>query len=296
MPLYGIDVSCYNRQINYTAARIAGVRFAMVKASQGHSLYKDHYLFKDSSFDYHIEGFARVGIPVGAYHFFTASTMDEAYREADFFIEAVEPFRKDISLYLACDAENYGNKYLSGLTRKELSTLIRAFCLRLEAAGFNACHYTNTDHINNFIDLKEIGFPVWQAHYINNGAVKKPDDAGNMLAIHQYTGNGQLAGVVGQYDLNFGYPPLARLIVAAKTPLEGKTLDYLQSFGSGDILVKLADKLVARKLKAIKTPSHEKLVPLLRYHCSLTNEETAHMNSYKWNEELFYKLYRGMIV
>ena len=296
MALFGIDVSKYNRQINYSAAKIAGVKFAMIKATQGHSLYKNDYLFADSSFDYHVKGFTKVGIPVGAYHFFTASTVEEAIREADFFLETVEPYRSMISLYLACDAENYNNKYLDGLKKNELSYLINTFCKRVEAAGYNACHYTNTDHIANYIDIDKIDFPVWQAHYLKEGSVKKPAEAGDRLAIHQYTGSGQLTGIAGQYDLNFGYAPLARLIIKSRTPLEDKTVAYLGASKSGDeLLMKLADKLAVRTLKAIKTPAHEKLVPLIRYHCSLTGEEATYMNAYKWNTELFSKLYTAML-
>ena len=296
MALFGIDVSTYNTTINYTAARIAGVRFAMVKATQGHSIYKDYYMFKDSRFKTHIEGFYKEGIPVGAYHFFTASTLDEAYKEADFFIDTVTPFRDKISLYLACDAENYGNKYIQGLSREELSRLISAFCGRVEAAGFKACHYTNTDHIRNYINLDMIPYPVWQARYLLNGAVRKPTEAGKRLAMHQYTDKGQLPGVVGNYDLNFGYAPLARVIINARTPLEEKTLDYIEAFNSGDeILIKLADKLAVRTLKAVKTPTHEKLVSLIRYHCGLSLDETDYLCKYKWATELFKKLYNGML-
>ena len=295
MPIFGTDVSTYNKRINYTAAKIAGVRFAMVKATQGHSLYADHYLFADSMLDTHINGFYKAGIPVGAYHFFTASTVSETYAEADFFLKTLEPYRDKLSLYLACDAENYKNKYLEGLSRSQLSELISLFCRRVEEAGYNACHYTNTDHIRNYIDLTKIPYPVWQAHYISGGTTKKPADAGDKLAIHQYTSAGQLTGVVGSYDLNFGYAPLARLIISARTSIEKKTLDYLEAYETGDsILTKLADKLVAKELKPIKTPTHEKLVPLIRYHCSLTEGEAAHMNAYKWNSELFSKLYAAM--
>jgi len=295
MPIFGIDLSSYNRQINYAAAKIAGVRFAMVKASQGHSLYSRGYLFEDSSFKYHMEGLTKAGIMAGAYHFFTASTVEEARKEADFFIETVKPFKDKISLYLACDAENYNNKYLSGLSKDALTALINEFCARVESAGYHACHYTNTDHIRNFIDIHKISYPVWQAHYIADGSVKKPSDAGDKLAIHQYTGSGQLVGVVGQYDLNFGYAPLARLIIEARTPLEKKTIDYLAAYKSGDdILMKLADKLAAKELKAIRTPTNEKLITLLRSHCLLTSDEVKYMDTYKWHEELFQKLYKAM--
>ncbi len=296
MALFGIDVSTYNSSINYVAAKQAGVRFAMVKATQGHSLYKDYYLFEDSKFDEHIRGFHGVGIPVGAYHFFTASSFDDVYREADFFIETASRYRDKISLYLACDVENYQNKYISGLSKKQLSLLVNSFCKRVEAAGFKPCHYTNTDHIKNYIDCSLINFPVWQAHYLSSGAVSKPKNVGDKLAIHQYTDKGQLPGVVGNYDLNFGYAPLAKLIIKARTTIEDKTLDYISSYKTGgDILIKLADKLSVKSLNPIKNPSHEKLIPLIRFHCSLSDNETTHLAEYKWAVELFYKLYLGMI-
>lgn len=297
MPLFGIDVSTNNGFINHNAVKLAGVRFAMIKATQGHSLYsKGLYMFKDSKFDANVEGFYKAGIPIGAYHFFTASTLEETYREADFFINTVKPYQNKISLYLACDAENYGNKWLQGLSRNGLASLVNVFCHRVEEAGFKACHYTNTDHIRNYINIDKIAYPVWQAHYLQNGSVKRPEEAGDKLAMHQYTSTGQLPGVVGNFDLNFGYAPLARLIIKSKTTLEDQTLAYIEKYPTGgDILTRIADKLVARNLNPIKNPAYEKLVPLIRYHCALTNEETEYLAAYRWNTDLFRKLYEGMI-
>lgn len=296
MPLFGTDISTYQRTINYKAARTAGIRFAMIKATQGHSLTQNAYLFEDPMFKRHIEGCHEAGIAVGAYHFFTASDLDDTYREADFFINTVMPYKKMISLYLACDAENYGNPYLTKLSRAGLTSLVNAFCHRVEAAGFHACHYTNTDHIKNYIDISKISFPVWQAHYIQNGETKRPDHAGDKLAIHQYTADGQIPGVVGTYDLNFGYAPAARLILAHRTGIMDVTLDYIARFESGDdILMKLADKVAAQELNPLKNPSHEKLTALLRMHCGLSNEQTAYLDAYRWNVDLFRKLYVSML-
>lgn len=298
MPLFGIDVSTLNGDLNFLAVKYAGVRFAMVKASQGHSLYSGNaYLFEDRRFARNVLGFHKVGIPVGAYHFFTASTLDEAYREADFFIKTVAPYRDKISLYLACDAEAYANNpYIYKLDKAQLTSLINAFCDRVSAAGFHACHYTNTDHIRNRIDLDKIPHPVWQAHYGKSSNGTPPPDAGTKLAVHQYTDSGQLPGVTGQFDLNFGYAPLARLIIKSRTTLEDKTLDYIEKYKTGgNILTRLADKIVARDFHAISNTTHEKLVSHIRVQCALTADEAAYLNSYRWAEDLFKKLYSAML-
>lgn len=296
MALFGMDVSIYQKNLNYFAIKAAGVHFAMVKASQGHSTIGSAYLFKDKMFETHINGFTKVGIPVGAYHFLTASNLTETYREADFFLETVAPFRDKIELFLACDAENYNNKYLKGLSRAQLTAIINAFCGRVEAAGLKACHYTNTDHIAHFINLDKIAYPVWQAHYMNNGVVCRPNDAGNRLAIHQYRNDGLLPGVVGVFDLNFGYAPLARLIVGARASLMDVTLDYIEKYPTGnEILLQLAKALCERKLNPTRNLSHEHLVSFVQGNTALTTDQAAYLNAYRWSEDLFRKLYLGMI-
>lgn len=291
-----MDVSKYNTSVNYRAAKIAGIRFAMVKATQGHALHSNHYLFTDSSFKKHIEGFFDAGIPVGAYHFFTGTDPESTLEEADYFIRTVEPYKDKISLFLACDAENYGNKYLMGMSREQLTFNVKLFCDAVKKAGFTPCHYTNTDHILNFIDLEGIDYPVWQAHYISGGGVKRPIHAGADLAIHQYTADGQLAGVVGKYDLNFGYAPTAKLIISSLTTIEDKTLSYIHAHNEGeDMLIKLADKLVLRSLNPVRNPTDEKLIALIRYYCGLNYDQAAYLGAYKWSKELFHKLYSGMV-
>lgn len=308
MALFGIDLSRHNGDVNFVAVKNAGVRFAMVKASQGHSLSASYSMFEDSKFKQNIEGLTKVGIPVGAYHFLTAATMRECWAEAEFFIKTVEPYRQKITLYLACDAENYGNKYLLSLNRAELTTIIGEFCRVVEKAGFLPCHYTNTDHIRSFIDLPRLDYPVWQAHYASSNAradsvrvTSRPTDAGNKLAIHQYTSNGTLNGVPGVFDLNFGYAPVAVLILRDRCGLEDQTFRYISEYeGTGssngeDILMRLADKVVARGLKPLRDPCTPKLAVLLRSWCGLDAAQSAHLTAYKYADDLYYKLYSAMI-
>ncbi len=294
MPLFGTDLSKFNGDTDHAALKRGGIRFAMVKATQGHALSSDHYLFTDSRFVRNVEGLSAQRIPIGCYHFFTASNLSEAHREADFFLETVRPYRDKISLYLACDAENYGNRWLLNQSPALLTSLIDGFCRRVAADGFAPCVYTNTDHIRHFIRLEELPWPIWQAHYGSN--VSKPSDAGDRLAIHQYTGSGSIPGAVGIYDLNFGYGPLAERIILDRVGYEEQTFAYIKKCPTGEaILTKMADKLAAGGLRPIRNPSHERIVPLLRYFCGFTVEETAYLLRYRWAVDLFAKLYRGIL-
>ena len=294
MALFGTDLSTYNGEVDFDAIKRVGVKFAIVKATQGHSLYSNYYMFTDSKFKRNVEGLYKVGIPVGAYHFLTASNQSECEKEADYFLKTVEPYRDKISLYLACDAENYNNKYLLGLSKDELTSLINSFCSRIEAAGYHACHYTNTDHILSFINIDKLNYPVWQAHYGAN--IKKPIQAGDKLAIHQYTGTGTLPGISGLFDLNFGYKPLAILIIRDRCGYEEQTFDYISCFKSGeDILIKLADKLVERSLKPIRDPSTVKLASLMRYYCGFDKDQSDYLLAYKYADDLYRKMYLALL-
>ena len=294
MPLFGIDISKYNGDLDFAAVKRAGVRFAMVKATQGHSLNGKYYLFEDPKFRKNLEGLSKVGIPIGAYHFLTAGSRDECEKEANYFLKTVEPFCDKIALYLAVDAERYNNPWLEKLSRDELTEMIVQFCQIVELNGYNACHYTNSDHIKNFVNIDKIPYPVWQAHY--GATVTKPLQAGDKLAIHQYTSTGSLSCVPGKFDLNFGYAPLAKLIIRNECGLEQQTFDYMDKYESGDyVLMNIAAKIVEKSLKEIKNPTPERLASCIKMHCRLLADDISYMMAYKYASELFRKIYKALL-
>lgn len=294
MPLFGIDISKYNGDLDFAAVKRAGVKFAMVKATQGHSLNGKHYLFEDPKFRRNIEGLSEVGIPIGAYHFLTASSRDECAKEAEYFLNIVSGFRGKITLYLAVDAERYNNPWLERLSRDELTDSIVQFCQIVERSGYTACHYTNSDHISNFVNIDKIEYPVWQAHY--GKTVTKPLQCGDKLAIHQYTSSGILSCVPGKFDLNFGYAPLAKLIIHNECGLEQQTFDYIDKYKSGDyILMNIASKIVDKSLKEIKNPTTERLASTIKMHCGLLPDDISYMMAYKYADDLFRKIYLALL-
>ena len=195
-----IDISHYQTVTSWSAVK-SSVDAVIIKATQGHALSSNSYLFTDSKFHEYAKACVKNLIPFGAYHFFTGNTMANAVKEADHFAKQLEPY-KDKLIYAVCDAENYNNKWLLGLSREQLTANINAFCRRMEQHGYVAAHYTNTDHIQNYINLKSIDYPLWQSHY---GSNSKPTHGGNKLIAWQYTDEGRVNGIRENVDLNHGY-------------------------------------------------------------------------------------------
>jgi len=194
-----IDISHYQIVKDWNAVKADGVEMVIIKATQGHALSSNSYLFTDRTFHQYIQGAINVGLPVGAYHFFTGTTNSDAIKEADYFASVIEPYKDKLD-YVFCDAENYNNKYINRLSKIQLTERINVFCDRLRDLGYKPAHYTNTDHIRSYINLSAIPYPVWQADYITK---TKPTTA-NLIAW-QYTDKGVIAGITGAVDMNYGY-------------------------------------------------------------------------------------------
>lgn len=194
-----IDISHYQTVKDW--GKIAqNVDAVILKATQGHGLSSSSYLFTDSKFHEFAKAAIAHNIPLGVYHFFTGSTAAKAINEADYFYDVIAPYR-DKLMFAVCDAENYNNKWLLGLSRQQLTANINTFCSRMEAHGIPAVHYTNVDHINSYIDIKGIPYPCWCASY----GRKKPTGAGDKLVMWQYSDKGKVSGILNNVDMNHGY-------------------------------------------------------------------------------------------
>lgn len=193
----GIDVSTYQGYPDWSRVRADGVEFAMIKASQGRAESSDAYLFRDSKFAYNITNATAAGIRCGVYHYFTAQTAAECRREAEFFLEQIAPYKDKITLWAAIDVES---KYLTGLTKKVLTGLVRRFCVDVEAAGYKPIVYTNPDWLKN--RLEWLGdYDLWLALWRNQHL--KPSGYDRMR-IWQW-GASNIDGILGKVDTDIGY-------------------------------------------------------------------------------------------
>ena len=158
----GIDVSYAQGRVDWAGAAAEGVQFAMIKASQGRLLADpDGGPFTDSCFVRNVREATAAGIPVGVYHYLCASSVAEAEAEADYFLAAITPYRKQITLWAVCDAEE--EKYLPR-DRETLGAVVEAFLNRVAAAGFRPMLYSNPSFLTYRLpDMRR--YDLWLAYW-----------------------------------------------------------------------------------------------------------------------------------
>lgn len=82
-PMYeGIDVSNWQGYIDYAKVKAAGIDVVYIKASQGTTI-------KDAYFETNYKNAKANGLKVGFYHYVTATTVEQAKKEATFFASVI---------------------------------------------------------------------------------------------------------------------------------------------------------------------------------------------------------------
>ena len=115
--LHGIDVSHYQKKIDWGKVAAQDVHFAFIKATEGET-------YKDSFFCENWASIKAAGIKRGAYHFFRPTLSAEM--QATNFIEMTELGNGDIAPVLdvevadgnPCRGTPSKNKYLASFSRK----------------------------------------------------------------------------------------------------------------------------------------------------------------------------------
>lgn len=175
MVTFGIDISAWQKGLNLAQAKAEGVQFAVLKAGGADSGY-----YKDSQFETFYNQAKANNIPVGSYYFGKAFSVEDAVKEANYFIKYLNG--KDI-LHVWYDVEG---KMLNQDKRK-LTDIIKAFCNTMIQSGYVCGVYTSLSHFNsNFYDTELVIYPHWVACY----GTKKPTlKSGNLVEMWQFGGS-----------------------------------------------------------------------------------------------------------
>lgn len=191
-PLKGIDVSEHNGSINWGVTS-QYIDFAMLRAGWG-------YYQSDRFFTTNFNGASSYGVPIGIYHYSYALNLEEAKREADGLIAALQG--KNIQYPVFIDMEDAdGYKERNGMPSNQmLQEICIYFCERLTAAGYTAGVYANLNWWTNRLDNPELDkYVKWVAQWNSTCTYSKP------YQMWQYSNNGSVPGISGRVDMNYSY-------------------------------------------------------------------------------------------
>lgn len=190
----GLDVSGYQGEIDYDAVKAAGVEFVFIKV--GGTLGIDGEYYVDSKFKRNIEGFNRVGIPVGIYFFSYATSKKSAIKDAEWVYEQIKDYK--VELPIVYDWENWSFYNEFNLSFYNLTANAEAFLDTLNKKGYEGMLYGSKNYIDK-IWLKT-DYPIWVAHYTSDPTVSYEE-----YAYWQICDNGQIDGIYGNVDINIMY-------------------------------------------------------------------------------------------
>ncbi len=183
--LEGMDVSVFQGNIDFAAARSDGIEAVYIRASYGQDGV-------DAFFRQNARAAARAGVPFGFYHFLEAVDVDAARAEARHFATLIRSTAYDCrpALDFEVDAE---------LTSAQASAVVRAFLTETEAIlGVRPMLYVDVSNARR-MEPDLAAYPLWIAQY----GVDSPDLAFTPWRAYtgwQFTDQGRVNGVTGDVD------------------------------------------------------------------------------------------------
>jgi lysozyme len=190
-PVHGTDVSKYQREVDWHAARRSGISFAFIKATEGGDMV-------DEYFARNWRGTKEAGIPRSAYHFFYFCR--PAIEQARWFIRHVP--RDPDALPHVLDME-WNHLSPTCRHRPDAATVKREMRIFLDTIekhyGKRPIIYTSIDFYrdNRLADFH--GYEWWL-----RSVSAHPDERydGRRFLFWQYTGTGRVPGMNGDADIN----------------------------------------------------------------------------------------------
>lgn len=177
-----IDVSDWQRKINWAKVKADGIDGAIIRYADGDTL--------DERFTENMSGAIKAGLHVGAYIFSRARTKAEAEKEAERLYKACKAYKYDMPLYIDIEVESLG---------KYADTVAAAFLNKMAALGVRGGVYSYLNYWDNHLTktLKDYSASaLWIAQYNDKMTHKDPSKFG----MWQYTSSGSVDGISGRVD------------------------------------------------------------------------------------------------
>lgn len=193
----GIDVSKWNKEIDWKKVKETGVEFAIIRC--GYRGSSSGSLVVDPYFEQNIKGASEAGIDVGVYFFTQAISSVEAVEEASIVLELVKKYQITYPIFIDTEGAG-GNGRADNLDVETRTAVCEAFCTTIENSGYDSGVYASKNWFNNRLTAKNLErFTIWLAEY------RKVPTYEGVYSMWQYTSKGKVNGIEGNVDLNISY-------------------------------------------------------------------------------------------
>lgn len=193
----GIDVSKWQKEIDWDKVKNEGVDFAIIRCGYRGSVTGS--LVEDPYFEQHIKGARAAGIKVGVYFFTQAVNEVEAVEEASMVISLVRDYELQYPVFIDTEGAG-GNGRADSLNVEERTAVCEAFCTTVKNAGLEAGVYASRNWYNNKLTANTLeSYAIWLAEYRSVPLYQ------GYYQMWQYTSKGKINGINGNVDLNVSY-------------------------------------------------------------------------------------------
>ena len=203
MKKFGIDVSKWQGDFDFSKAKYEGVEFVILRGAYANS--------KDTKFDTYYASCKAIGLPVGVYQYSMAQTPSQARKEAETLYNNVLKGRQfELPIYI--DVED---KVQLALGKSALTDIVKAWCEYLENKGYFVGIYASLWTFQGEVEDTEL---TKYAHWVAQWSKKctYTDECG----MWQFGGESNMirsTQIAGQtVDQNYMYIDYPTLIKKAK--------------------------------------------------------------------------------
>ena len=194
----GVDVSAFQKDIDWQQVKDSGIRFAMLRL--GYRGYESGKLVEDEYIQKNLEQTKAVGMPIGAYFFSQALTIKEVDEEIDFMLKVLGDYELHMPIVLDWEIPT-STARTAQMDARTLTALQEYFCKTMTEKGFTPMVYFNWHQSNTLLYLNELeDYPFWLALY--GSRMTYPYH----VEMWQYTDSGRVPGIQGGVDLNVYMP------------------------------------------------------------------------------------------
>ena len=193
----GIDVSKWQKEIDWDKVKNEGVDFAIIRCGYRGSVTGS--LVEDPYFEQNIKGARAAGIKVGVYFFTQAVNEVEAVEEASMVISLVRDYELQYPVFIDTEGAG-GNGRADSLNVEERTAVCEAFCTTVKNASLEAGVYASRNWYNNKLTASTLeSYAIWLAEYRSVPLYQ------GYYQMWQYTSKGKINGINGNVDLNVSY-------------------------------------------------------------------------------------------